>query len=119
MQAACHVINMAAIEVENVQAVEESSEEDEIHEENNVEDPPRPNRTTEESATTPQLPNLAVAALRRLAANRDDESPDDFRPLKRRRLHTKTEGKESDNTATDNENIDEVKRFMERYWAVQ
>ncbi len=92
---------------------EESSEDDETEEENNTEEPPRPEQTTDQSVviatphrTIQELPNLALVALRRLAANsRDDESPDDFRPLKRRRLNTKTEEKESDNIDND---IDEV-----------
>ena len=36
---------------------------------------------------TPQLPNLALAALQRMSANSCDDSPDDFRPLKKRKRH--------------------------------
>ena len=55
----------------------------------------------------PQLPNLAQEALRRLRDNkREEESPGDFRPLKKKRLHApaKVEDREDD--------VDEVVNVM-------
>lgn len=56
---------------------------------------------------TPQLPNLALTALQRLreANKKQDESPDDFRPLKRRRMYVKTGG---EGEVDENEEVDEV-----------
>ena len=113
--------NMAALE----EVVEESSEEDERENESEREDVDRteneqtsnrlendvniaqqtPIPPTPEVVHTPQLPNLALAALQRLAANRSEESPDDFRPLKRRRV-TKLECKEEEDAE---EETDEVR----------
>lgn len=48
--------------------------------------------------TQPQLPNLALAALQRLAENATDkdDSIDDFRPLKKRKLAPEAEEKSAD-----------------------
>lgn len=50
---------------------------------------------------TPQLPNLALAALQRMSANSCDDSPDDFRPLKKRKRH------DTKKLTNDNEDIED------------
>ena len=90
-----------------VQAVPESEDEEQNDNEDNNGEPDEINLTLYNDVTggvastshTPQLPNLAVAALQRLAATNDD-SPDDFRPLKKRKIQET----ENNDATTDEEN---------------
>ena len=109
--------NMATITNEEVHEIPESGTDDDSEEEiqndngNGVLEvtvqataaPP----PAEPPTGTPQLPNLALTAIQRLreANKRQDESPDDFRPLKRRRVYVKTGG---EGEVDENEEVDEV-----------
>ena len=57
---------------------------------------PPPQPTTSSTPQTPRLPNLAQAALKRLAqtSNADTDSPDDFQPLKKRKIQDAQEEEE-------------------------
>ena len=93
--------------VSNNMEIPESEDEDQNETEDNNREPDEINVTFYNDVTggvastshTPQLPNLAVAALQRLAAANED-SPDDFRPLKKRKIQETIDN----DATTDNEN---------------
>ena len=93
---------------------EDSEEETQQEQQDGITDdqqPSLPPAQPEGDDTTPRtLPNLALAAINRLRdAATVEESPDDFRPLKRKRLHVCTET--SEDTSDHNTDGDEVLRI--------
>lgn len=112
----CHVIfamemstEVAASNYTEVQAIPESEDEDQNETEDNNREPDEINLSFHNdevtgdvavTSHTPQLPNLAVAALQRMAATNED-SPDDFRPLKKRKIQ---ETIDNNDATTDDEN---------------